>query len=619
MKTQLRFSIKLLLALSLVVVSFTGFSQTTHVPDNFFESYLETHNANGDAVAVGDPTSMGNGIGGDDYVLTSRINSVTILNVPGENISDLTGIEDFLALTELDCSNNNLTSLDLSGNTALTILNCYLNDISSLNLTLNTALTYLSCYSNNLIVLDLSSNMLLTYLSCNYNGILNLDLTNNTLLTYVSCFANDLISLDVYTCTLLTDLYCDYNDLTSLHLFNNTALVHLQCFENNLSHLNVSNNTLLEDISCHNNFIAELDLSNNPQLWYLSCYDNNLSSLDLSNNPLLSNLRCQYNNIGSLDLSNNPELLHVRCHNNELSYFDIKNGTNDIITYISVLNNPELYCIQVDDASYSDTYWPNLDAQSYYSNDCYSSLTYVPNDAFEQALIDLMYDDVLDNYVLTTNINALTSLYVAFEGIDDLTGIEDFSALTDLFCNNNNLTSLDVSSNTNLEQLYCYSNSLSRLDLSLNTALTALSCSNNSLESLNVKNGNNYNISSTINFNALNNPDLYCIQVDDALWSTANWPNIDDQSYFDEDCSLSVNEHDLEFSITMYPNPVTDELTIDLKNQLQLKQVMVYSLSGKLVVQTNQANLNLGRLNAGFYIVQIETNKGMINKKLIKN
>ena len=136
---------------------------------------------------------------------------------------------------------------------------------------------------------------------------------------------------------------------------------------------------------------------------------------------------------------------------------------------------------------------------------------------------------------------------------------------------------------------------------------------------LNVKNGNNYNISSTINFNALNNPDLYCIQVDDALWSTANWPNIDDQSYFDEDCSLSVNEHDLEFSITMYPNPVTDELTIDLKNQLQLKQVMVYSLSGKLVVQTNQANLNLGRLNAGFYIVQIETNKGMINKKLIKN
>lgn len=618
MKTQLHFSIKLLLTFSVVVVSFTGFSQNTYVPDNFFESYLETHDANGNAVAVGDPTSMGNGVGGDDYVLTDRINTVTILNVPSKNISDLTGIEDFLALTELDCSDNILTSLDLSGNTALTILNCHLNDLISLNVSLNTALTYLSCYSNDLTVLDLSNNTALDYLSCNYNGLTSLDLSNNTALTYVSCFANSLTSLNVTTCTLLEGLYCDYNSLTALDVSNNTALLHLQCFENDLASLDVSNNTLLEDLTCYENSISSLDLSNNTQLWYLSCYNNNLSSLDLSNNTLLSNLRCQFNNIGSLDLSNNPALTYVRSHNNDLSYFDIKNGTNDIITYISVLNNPDLYCIQVDDASYSDTYWPNLDAQSYYSNDCYSSLTYVPDNAFEQALINLGYDDVLDNYVLTANINTVTSLYVAFLSISDLTGIEDFSALTMLFCNNNNLTALDVSNNPALTDLMCYANNLTTLDLSANTLLDGFSCANNNLISLNVKNGNNHNISSSIDFNALNNPDLYCIQVDDALWSTANWPNIDAQSYFDEDCGLSVKDEILE-QITLYPNPVTDELTIDFKNLLQLKQVMVYSLSGKLVVQTNQANLNLGGLNAGFYIVQIETNKGIVNKKLIKN
>ena len=617
MKTQLHFSIKLLLAFSVVVVSFKGFSQTTYVPDNFFESYLETHDANGNAVAVGDPTSMGNGVGGDDYVLTDRINTVTILNIPGENISDLTGIENFSALTELDCSDNNLTSLDLSANTALTTLNCYLNDISSLNLTLNTALTYLSCYSNNLTVLDLDSNALLTYLSCDYNGILDLDLTNNTLLSYVSCFANSLTSLNVTTCTLLEDLYCDYNDLTSLDISNNTALLHLQCFENDLTSLDVSNNTLLEDIACHNNFIAELDVSNNPQLWYLSCYDNNLSSLNLSNNPLLSQLRCQFNNIGSLDLSNNPELLHVRCHNNDLSYFDIKNGTNDIITYISVLNNPDLECIQVDDVTHSNTYWPNKDDQSYYSEDCYSTLTYIPDDAFENALINLFYDDVLDNYVLTSNINTVESLYVAFAGISNLTGIEDFTALTMLFCNNNNLSALDVSNNLALTNLICYANNLTTLDVSYNTALVGFSCADNSLTSLNVKNGNNVNMTPSINFNAINNPDLYCIQVDDALWSHANWPNIDDQSYFDTDCGLSV-EDEIFSKTVIYPNPVTDILTIELNNKLELNKVSIYNLLGKLVIQNDNPVLNLERLTSGLYILQIETDRGIVTKKLIK-
>ena len=38
--------------------------------------------------------------------------------------------------------------------------------------------------------------------------------------------------------------------------------------------------------------------------------------------------------------------------------------------------------------------------------------TYVPDDNFEQALIDQGYDDVLDDYVLTENISDLTTLNV---------------------------------------------------------------------------------------------------------------------------------------------------------------------------------------------------------------
>jgi hypothetical protein len=54
---------------------------------------------------------------------------------------------------------------------------------------------------------------------------------------------------------------------------------------------------------------------------------------------------------------------------------------------------------------------------------------------------------------------------------------------------------------------------------------------------LNVKNGNNTNFN---NFNALNNPSLTCIQVDNASWSTTNWENIDTGASFSSECNSAV-------------------------------------------------------------------------------
>ena len=97
--------------------------------------------------------------------------------------------------------------------------------------------------------------------------------------------------------------------------------------------------------------------------------------------------------------------------------------------------------------------------------------TYAPDDNFEQALIDLGYDDVMDDYVLTSNISETTSLYVSDKHIVDLKGIEDFISLTFLDCSFNQLRSLDVSQNTALTTLYCYMNQLTSLDVTQNTVL----------------------------------------------------------------------------------------------------------------------------------------------------
>ena len=69
-------------------------------------------------------------------------------------------------------------------------------------------------------------------LECSYNQLTSLDVSNNTALTDLQCGYNELTSLDVSNNTALTDLYCSFNQLTSLDVSNNTALKSLDCFRN---------------------------------------------------------------------------------------------------------------------------------------------------------------------------------------------------------------------------------------------------------------------------------------------------------------------------------------------------------------------------------------------------
>ncbi len=75
------------------------------------------------------------------------------------------------------------------------------------------------------------------------------------------------------------------------------------------------------------------------------------------------------------------------------------------------------------------------------------------------------------------------------------------------------------------------------LDVTNNGNLTNLVCRDNNLLSLNLANGNNTAI---VVFNALLNPNLTCIQVDDSVWSANNWNNIDPTASFSENCGNSI-------------------------------------------------------------------------------
>ena len=226
----------------------------------------------------------------DGFLSDAERSQCTYIIVEEMGITSLTGIELFPNLTRLECDDNNLSSLDVSNNTALTYLYCQKNHLSSLNVSNNTALENLACNINNISSLDVSNNTALMILFCTHNNLSNLDVSNNTALKDLTCYNNNISNLDISKNTALTELNCRANDLSSLDVSYNTALTRLDCSWNNISSLDVSYNTALAHLTCYNNNISQLNVSKTQNLEELYYNNNALCSLDLSKNTKLQKL-----------------------------------------------------------------------------------------------------------------------------------------------------------------------------------------------------------------------------------------------------------------------------------------------------------------------------------------
>ncbi len=110
--------------------------------------------------------------------------------------------------------------------------------------------------------------------------------------------------------------------------------------------------------------------------------------------------------------------------------------------------------------------------------------TNFPDANFRNYLLSQDYG--IDGTLAEDEINSLHFMDVADKDISDLKGIEFFTALVSLYCDNNKLTTLDVTKNTTLRDLFCEDNQLTVLDVSKNTALIWLECDGNRLTTLDV-------------------------------------------------------------------------------------------------------------------------------------
>lgn len=285
------------------------------------------------------------------------------------------------------------------------------------------------------------------------------------------------------------------------------------------------------------------------------------------------------------------------------------------------------------------------------SLNCNAQIIVFPDLNFENALVnfevvdttgnglgDSVCDTNGDGLIQLSEAEAVTGLIISYHDIQSLEGIEYFTNLETLksrgnFLQNlvlsqntqlkwlhvetNPLTEMDLSQNFLMERLWIYQNQLSYVDVSHLPNLQSLRVYSNQLVSLNIANGNNEFLT---DFQAYNNPNLSCIQVDDITFAenNPNWIK-DETAHYNESCLLASDEFDLKNKVFLTPNPVTNDLHI--VGAIPIESVRFYEVSGKMIFHLSNPDLeiDLQSLSAGLYFVEIKTSEGRLMKQLLKN
>ena len=251
-------------------------AQSTAIPDANFEQAL---------IDLGLDATL------DGQVLTSNIDTVTYLNVTVKNITDLTGIEDFIAIENLQVGLNQLNSIDVTQNTNLILLEAGFNQLTSIDLTQNLNLENLVLYSNQISSIDVSNNPNLKWLAVWGNQLTSLDISQNPLLLELGCQNNMITELDISIHSSIHGVECSNNQLTCLNVKNGNNI--------NFQYFNATNNPSLtcievDDTTWANtnwtvtmgNIDTSMSFSTNcPNPCTVGIEENSLSNLNIYPNP----------------------------------------------------------------------------------------------------------------------------------------------------------------------------------------------------------------------------------------------------------------------------------------------------------------------------------------------
>lgn len=399
---------------------------------------------------------------GDGFLSAQEIAAVEQMTVSGYNILDLTGIEYFTALQELDCSDNHLTKLSLASLSQLKTLRCDGNLLINLDLQGLSKLETLVCSDNQLFELEVAHLTELRRLRCDGNQLTTMDVSGLPLLEILDCSDNQLTELTLGALANLTQLSCGGNQLTTLHLDELPQLVQLQCQNNQLCWLDTTATEISAD---GNDTVIPVEAASRFDVQSLH------TELDLTRIVADSWENAVYTD-GQIIISDLNQPVTYQYLVNPKKQLTAKFTLTPQLTEISII---PVDSVNFPDANFCRYVAENLDVNQ-------------------------------DGYLGASEIQLVTELDVSGQGIADLSGLTLFTelkslncadnalmtfhrllpaGLESLNCDNNQLHQLDTSQLTELRSLHCDGNYLTTLQLENLGKLTDLSCANNSLTALN--------------------------------------------------------------------------------------------------------------------------------------
>ncbi len=324
--------------------------------------------------------------------------------------------------------------------------------------------------------------------------------------------------------------------------------------------------------SIENDFVID----NNPQLVSLAGLENLTDfaggNLIISNNPTLSSL----NGLGAIGFS----------------WVQIIN--NDALTNLSGLEGlVESFLIRIED------------------NDALQDLSGLDN-------YSIGVGNIIRNNASLSSLNGLESLMgvetIIIEDnplLTDISSLENVQEIVVLFeiRNNDSLTNL-----AGLQNAGTFFNLAAGFRISDNDALVDISAlSNFETPTQFIEITNNSSLSNCV-------ISLLCDNITntDLITISDNAPGCNTTEEVEEACDLGVDGEILENAITIYPNPTVDILNVVFTSDIQLQSIEVFSVTGKKIQTTQKTSIDFSSLTRGVYFARIQTNQGVLIKKIVK-
>ena len=392
----------------------------------------------------------GNGV----YTISS---AVTELDCSYEGLTSLKGIGYFQNLERLNCQDNELDSIDVSGMPSLKVLDCHSNPLSG-TIAFHENLEELECWNSQIegsrVLIPANSNLRVIKVDASEFG--SLSVLNGLALETLDCPYHDYGTLDFTAWPTLRDFRCDSCNLTSLTVAGLANLTRICANANDLTEIDLTGLTSLEELYINDNHIAELDLPAGVTLDSAEL-DQRIKGQMLTDNgdgTYSFDLSALVTNLGNVTVQTAGATL-----------------SNGVVTFTSQPSEL-VYTYDIGDANFPMQVTVELGV----------AVTVQPSDFdpdFWNWLVSVGV--IVDNSGVYTVSSGLTELDCGYQGLTSLRGIETFTSLERLNCQDNELDSIDVSGMPSLKVLDCHSNPLSGT-IAFHENLEELECWNSQIE-----------------------------------------------------------------------------------------------------------------------------------------